>query len=89
MRSARKVCNNQPIKILTNGPAKLAQAFGIVRNGFDGADLCSEKSIISVHDIGICYELSEICVTTRIGIREDADKPWRFYVKENDYISKK
>jgi DNA-3-methyladenine glycosylase len=31
----------------------------------------------------------EIVVSRRIGIIKSVDLPWRFYIKENPYVSKK
>jgi DNA-3-methyladenine glycosylase len=67
---------------LTNGPAKLAQALGIKRslngtNIFDGP-LKMEN--------GVRY--SEIVQARRIGITKAVDKPWRFYAKNNSFVSK-
>jgi 3-methyladenine DNA glycosylase Mpg len=31
----------------------------------------------------------ETTITGRIGIKNGADKPWRFYIKSNEFVSKK
>ena len=31
----------------------------------------------------------DIVVTKRIGIKKSVDLPWRFYIKDNPYISRK
>lgn len=67
---------------LTNGPAKLVQAFGITKahSGTminDGA-LRLEPGIMS----------EEITQTTRIGITKAADQPWRFFITGNQFVSK-
>jgi DNA-3-methyladenine glycosylase len=68
---------------LTNGPAKLCQALNIDRS-FNGHDLrCSPLRLImrtpSVPE--------PIVQTTRIGITKDAFRPWRFYIKDNPFVS--
>jgi DNA-3-methyladenine glycosylase len=68
---------------LTNGPAKLCQALGIDRT-LNGVDLCSD--IIYVEDRG--NTLTKIASTSRIGIKEGKDKKWRFYIKNNEFVSK-
>ncbi|HEX9739680.1 MAG TPA: DNA-3-methyladenine glycosylase [Ignavibacteriaceae bacterium] len=32
---------------------------------------------------------SEIVITKRIGIKKSVDLPWRFYIKDNPYVSRK
>ncbi len=70
---------------LTNGPAKLCQAFGIdkVLNGHDlrhlPLKLVSQPELLP----------ADIVQTTRIGISQGKDVPWRFYIRDNPYVSKK
>lgn len=73
---------------LTNGPGKLCAALGIDKNCY-GADLLGEN-------LFICREISEgpfeIETSKRINIdyaEEARDFPWRFYIKNNAYVSKK
>jgi DNA-3-methyladenine glycosylase len=69
--------------MLTNGPAKLCQALGIGRehNGMplDGGTF----------GILRCDTVSEedIVATARIGIRRGADLPWRFFLRNNAWVS--
>ncbi len=70
------------LRDLTNGPAKLCQAFGIDGN-WNGMDLCSPNSILFVEK-GI--HISEDIVTTgpRVGLTTVPEPwksiPWRFQV---------
>lgn len=68
---------------LTNGPAKLCQALGITAamNGHDLARPPLELQILPP------LQREEIITTTRIGIREAREVPWRFYIKNNPYVS--
>ena len=70
---------------LTNGPAKLCEAFGIVR-AENGTDVLG-------NEIYIAYAKrispSRISASTRIGIKNGAEKKWRFYIKGNEYVSKR
>lgn len=70
---------------LTNGPAKLCQALGIDLS-MNGHDL-SESPLRLL----LCPQLSneEIVATTRIGISKAKGSPWRFYIKDNPYVSVK
>lgn len=68
---------------LTNGPAKLVQAMGISKthNGssvFDGS-IRLESGIFP----------GSIVQTTRVGITKAMELPWRFYIKESPYVSRK
>lgn len=68
---------------LTNGPAKLCQALDIDKR-LNGHDLrCSPLRLIIQPP---CSE--EIGVSARIGISQAKDMPWRFYIKDNPYVSK-
>jgi len=69
---------------LTNGPAKLCQAFEIDKR-LNGHDLHQPplKLIIKPQISG-----RDIVQTTRIGISEAKELPWRFYIRINQYISR-
>lgn len=72
---------------LTNGPGKLAQALALTRlshNGLDVTDVGSELQVLP-HD----YPPFETVVTTRIGITQGVDRPWRFYIQGNLYVSRR
>lgn len=73
---------------LTSGPGKLCTAFGI-NAGFKNSDLLGEK--IWLEDFQI-VENSEVANGKRIGIdyaEEFAEKPWRFWMQNNSYVSRK
>jgi DNA-3-methyladenine glycosylase len=69
---------------VTNGPAKLCQALSIDKT-MNGHDL-SQKPLLLIPQPSLKPE--QIIQTTRIGISQEKDKPWRFYIKDNPYISK-
>ncbi len=70
---------------LLNGPAKICKAFGIDKNE-NGTDLLKDN--IYLLDDGI-IPARNIVKTTRIGIKKSTELPWRYYIKNNQYISKK
>lgn len=75
------------IKGLTNGPGKLCLAYSIDKS-INGKELFNKGEIYI--EEGDDTEL-EIVETTRIGIdyaEEAKDFLWRFYVKDNIYVSK-
>ena len=81
----KKERRTERIKDLANGPAKLTRAFAVTRalNGHDltlGAEL-----FIAENDKP---EPLEIVSTRRIGIRVGLDRPWRFLIKGNPFVSR-
>lgn len=70
---------------LTNGPAKICQAFSIERSE-NRINLCGNE--IFLVDAPVISD-KEIAVSTRIGIKKSVDLPWRYYIKNNPYVSKK
>ena len=72
---------------LTNGPAKLCQAFAItgVQNGVDLAR--PPVGGVTIVDDGTPPPERPV-VATRIGLSAGGDLPWRWYVDGNAYVSK-
>lgn len=69
---------------LTNGPSKLCMAFGIGRE-FNNTRLSAKGIFISEPRE---KEKFEIAVSKRIGIVKGADLPYRFFIKDNLYVTK-
>jgi len=69
---------------LTNGPAKLCQALAINKS-LNGHDLTKEPLRLIVEP-ALANEAIE--QTVRIGISKAKDVPWRFYIKDNPYVSR-
>ena len=72
---------------LTSGPGRLCEAFGITRARDNGGDLTSAASNLWIGDDG--YRARGIRTTLRIGITKAADKPWRYVLDGNRFVSKK
>ena len=84
----RRRRQGQPDHNLTNGPGKLCIALGIDRR-LDGADLLGNKVWI---EEGQSIPRSQIATGPRIGIdyaEEWVHKLWRFWIKDNAYVSRK
>lgn len=81
IRALEPVCENLEN---TNGPAKLCKQMQITRE-LNEIDLI--KSDILWIEKGSTPP--EIITTTRIGITQATDFPWRFYIKDNFWVSKK
>jgi DNA-3-methyladenine glycosylase len=84
----RRCRHGQPDHNLTNGPGKLCIALGIDRK-LDAADLLGNKVWLEERQkIG----RARIASGPRIGIdyaEEWIDKPWRFWIKNNPFVSRK
>jgi DNA-3-methyladenine glycosylase len=73
---------------LTSGPGKLCIALGIDRT-FNTEDLLGDR--IWLEDLKTIPK-KEVSVGPRVGIDyagEDAEQPWRFWVKDNEFVSKR
>lgn len=71
------------LKNLTNGPAKLTQAFGIDKK-FNEIDLIKNK--LNIYTVGkINFKIAR---SKRIGISTGANALLRFYIKDNPFVSK-
>lgn len=68
----------------TNGPAKLCQALKIDKT-LNGHDLSQPPLRLELKKH---LSPEQVVQTTRIGISQAIDVPWRFYIKNNRYISK-
>lgn len=83
----RKRRRGQPDRNLTKGPGKLCIAMGIDRS-LDGADLLGDHVWL---EAGQQIRRSQIAAGSRIGIdyaEEWVEKPWRFWIKDNPFVSR-
>lgn len=74
------------VELATNGPGRLTRALGITVDD-NGADLV-ESGDFYLED---GEEPEEIVESVRVGINyagEYKDKPWRFYIKDNKFVSR-
>jgi len=84
-RFGRNIKNISEIFNLTSGPGKFCRAFGIDKS-YSGVDLLDDKIFILQ---GKKIQRKNIGVSARIGITKSTDLPWRFYIKNNPYLSRK
>jgi len=81
---------------LTSGPGKLCQALNITKK-LNGTDVNDKIKVMELSDkIGKKYPLLnqlskklKIVATERIGIEKAKHLEWRFYIKDNEFVSKK
>jgi DNA-3-methyladenine glycosylase len=73
---------------LTAGPGAMSQALGI-KTSHTGLSLAGPE--IQIEDRGIVVQKRRIVAATRVGVAyaaEDAYNPYRFYIKDNKYVSR-
>lgn len=70
---------------LTSGPGKVCKAFGINKE-YSGIDLTGNKIFLLDRPR---IKPEDIIITRRIGINKSVDLPWRFYIKDNPFVSRK
>lgn len=73
--------------LLCGGPGKLCQALGLDRP-LNGCDLTTPARLWIARADAV-PEPGRIVATPRIGISQGADLPWRFYMRDNPYLSRK
>jgi DNA-3-methyladenine glycosylase len=71
------------LKNLTNGPAKFCKAFGITKAEND-LPIAGEFAIYDAPEVA----LADIGVSGRVGISKGTELPWRFYSKDNKFVSR-
>jgi DNA-3-methyladenine glycosylase len=70
---------------LTSGPGRLAEAFGVTRERDNGCDLTSRRSSLWIGDDG--FQAGKILITPRIGITKAAERPLRYVLAGNPFVS--
>jgi DNA-3-methyladenine glycosylase len=79
-----KSLNHKILINLTNGPAKLCQAFNISKKE-NGSDLTNSSIIIAQGERILSRSIER---SSRIGINVGVEKKWRFFIKGNSWVSK-
>jgi len=85
MRPLRKLTDAAAPRLLTSGPGRLCQAFGITRASHNGTDLLSESSDMQLCDDG--FVADSVAVTPRIGITKATERALRFLLQGNACVS--
>ena len=75
------------LRKLTRGPGRLAEAFGITRERDNEKDLSSAASDLWIADDGSARP--RVQITRRIGITKAAERPLRYIVAGNRFVSGK
>lgn len=84
-RFGKTTVTENELNNLCSGPGKFCKAFNIDRND-NGTDLTG-NSIFIINSTKLKPEC--IVSTKRIGIKKSVDLQWRYYIKENKFVSKR
>src|SRR6266571_2702826 len=90
MQRARGLLGKTPataisLRLLTVGPGRLTQAFGITRPRDNEKDLTNSSCDLYIADDG--FRPAKIATTPRIGITKAAAQPLRFVIAGNKFVS--
>jgi DNA-3-methyladenine glycosylase len=73
----------QDLRDLARGPGRLAAALGIDRR-LDGVDLCETGPLWVAHDVQGAPDIGQ---SMRIGLSRETERPLRFYVRGDRFVS--
>ncbi len=85
MARLRGLATDADPRLLASGPGRLCQALGIARETHNGLEATSRRSGLHVEDDG--FVPKEIAVSPRVGIRRAAERPLRFAIAGNRFVS--
>jgi DNA-3-methyladenine glycosylase len=91
VKEMKKNRKTKELNNLTNGPGKLCQALAIDKS-LNCTKATSKSSELYIEDRGIKIPPKNIQSAKRIGVdyaKEWKDKSLRFYIKDNNFVSKK
>ena len=74
--------NTTDLYNLCSGPGKICKAFNITKE-LNGTEIGSSLKVLSD-----TFLAPNIVTSHRIGIKDALDLPWRFYLKDNPFVSK-
>jgi DNA-3-methyladenine glycosylase len=73
------------LRSISSGPGRLTQAMAITRQAHNGIALTSAQSELFLGDDG--WRPERIVVTPRINVTKAADKPLRYLIAGNPFVS--
>jgi len=84
---AGAAANQRVLRLLTSGPGRLAEALGITRPRDNDKDLTGADSDLFLADDG--YHPRRVLTTARVGITKAAERPLRYLIAGNEFVSGK
>lgn len=85
MERLRGIDSKAKPRMLASGPGRLCQALGITRASHNGMDVTDARSELRIVDDG--FRPESILATPRIGIRKAVERPHRFLIEGNPFVS--
>jgi DNA-3-methyladenine glycosylase len=85
IRTMKRLRPRVPESELTNGPGKLTKAFGIDKS-LNEVDMTKVGPLFVEDEDDDDFKIAR---SGRIGIKEGADRMWRFYIAGNAFVSKR
>ena len=79
------ITKESDLRKISSGPGRLAEALQITRDRDNGKSLVNPHSDLSIVDDG--YRVRRVTVTARIGIKKSADRPLRYFIAGNPFVS--
>jgi DNA-3-methyladenine glycosylase len=73
------------LRLIASGPGRLSEALGITRSRDNGKDLTTARPDLWVADDG--YRGERVVATPRIGVTKAAERPLRFVIAGNAFVS--
>jgi DNA-3-methyladenine glycosylase len=77
--------DTRDLRLLTSGPGRMAEAFGITRQRDNGCDLTSPESGLWIGGDG--FKAGCVRITPRIGITRAVEQPLRYFLNGNPFVS--
>jgi DNA-3-methyladenine glycosylase len=85
MAHSRGLASTAAPRLLTSGPGRLCQAFGLTRATHNGIDLLDDDSDLQLRDDG--YVVPGVVATPRIGITKAVERRLRYLIDGNPCVS--
>jgi DNA-3-methyladenine glycosylase len=73
------------LKQISSGPGRMSEALGVTRERDNGKNFVSARSDLQIVEDG--YRVRKITVTPRIGIVKAAERPLRYLIAGNPFVS--
>jgi DNA-3-methyladenine glycosylase len=73
------------LKQISSGPGRMSEALGVTRERDNGKSFVSARSDLQIVDDG--YRVRKVTVTPRIGIVKAAERPLRYLIAGNPFVS--
>ncbi len=80
-----ELAKESDLKRISSGPGRLSEALGVTRARDNGKSLTIPHSDLRIVDDG--YRVRKVAVTPRIGIVKAAERPLRYFVAGNPFVS--